>query len=891
VVADMMFGRGATQRDRKILRDKVAVLAGKGPAGWWRIAKNLARYGLGVGHEHPAAPQFWQLALRDAGFADVRFEPVVAEAAIVSGTRAPGIKDRSPADHGVRPGGFSCRTRNGGRMRGSAMLHSAAGWLRRRSAALLLSVTLAGLAAGGLTWLAGAGRVADACWLVSAGFGLAYALWSAVDSLRRGRLGVDVIALLALAGAVAVRELLAAAVISVMLASGRALEAWAALRARHDLSALLDRAPRTARRYHGGSAEIVPLDAVAPGDLLLVASGDVVPVDGMVASAAAVLDESALTGEARPVERIRGDQVRSGVLNAGGPFDLRASDTAAASTYAGIVRLVSEAENSQAPFVAAADRYAMWFLPLTLAVAAVAWAVGGADRAVAVLVVATPCPLILAAPVALVSGLSAAARRGVVVKSGAVLERLARCTTLILDKTGTLTVGQPQVTMVVPAGTSGLDADEVLTMAASLDQASGHVLAAAIVRAAAERGCGLTPPSDVTETAGQGVAGSVAGHEVRLGRAGWAGAAEADSWVRAARRRSRLDGALTVFVAVDGRPAGVLLLEDRMRPDARHTLRAVRRGGITRVVLATGDRAEAAGAVGALAGADEVLAELTPAGKLDVVRREQSRAPVIMTGDGINDAPALALADVGIAMGARGATASSEAADAVLTVDELARLGTVAAVARRTRRIALQSVLAGMGMSLVAMAAAAAGLLPAVWGALLQEAIDVAVILNALRALAPVPPEVRLTAADARLTGRFRAEHQAIRADTEELRAAAQALGEPGAMDRVRHVHRLLTSEVWPHEQAEESSLYPALNRVLGGTDPTAPMSRAHAEIAVQIARLGRLIEDIGDRDPDEADMTDLRDILYGLHAVLRLHTVQEDETYLSLGDTAGRPG
>jgi hypothetical protein len=227
----------------------------------------------------------------------------------------------------------------------------------------------------------------------------------------------------------------------------------------------------------------------------------------------------------------------------------------------------------------------------------------------------------------------------------------------------------------------------------------------------------------------------------------------------------------------------------------------------------------------------------------------------------------------------------------VLTVDELARLGTVAAVARRTRRIALQSVLAGMGMSLVAMAAAAAGLLPAVWGALLQEAIDVAVILNALRALAPVPPEVRLTAADARLTGRFRAEHQAIRADTEELRAAAQALGEPGAMDRVRHVHRLLTSEVWPHEQAEESSLYPALNRVLGGTDPTAPMSRAHAEIAVQIARLGRLIEDIGDRDPDEADMTDLRDILYGLHAVLRLHTVQEDETYLSLGDTAGRPG
>jgi heavy metal translocating P-type ATPase len=783
------------------------------------------------------------------------------------------------------------------------LLHSAAGWLGRRSAVLLLVVTVAGLAAGGLARLAGAGGAADWCWLVSAGLGLGYALWSAADSLRRGRLGVDVIALLALAGAVAVRELLAAAVISVMLTSGRALEAWAALRARHDLSALLDRTPRTARRYQDGSAgpmpldtvplDTVPLDAVAAGDLLLVASGDVVPVDGTVASAAAVLDESALTGEARPAERIRGDQVRSGVVNAGGPFDLRASDTAARSTYAGIVRLVSEAENSQAPFVRAADRYAMWFLPLTLAVAAVAWAAGGAGRAVAVLVVATPCPLILAAPVALVSGLSAAARRGVVVKSGGVLERLAQCTTLILDKTGTLTVGRPQVTAVIPASPASpaspgrLDANGLLTLAASLDQASGHVLAAAIVRAAAERGSRLATPANITEVPGQGITGTVGGHEVKLGRARWAGAVEADSWVRAARRRSRLEGALTVFVAVDGRPAGLLLLEDRIRPDARQTLRAGRRGGIGRVVLATGDRAEAAGAVGALAGADEVIAELTPAGKLDVVRREQRLAPVIMTGDGINDAPALALADVGIAMGACGATASSAAADAVLTVDELARLGEVAALARRTRRIALESVLAGMGLSLAAMAAAAAGLLPAVWGALLQEAIDVAVILNALRALAPVPPQVRLTAADEDLTRRFRAEHQAIRSDTEQLRTAARALGQPGAMERVRQAHELLTREVWPHEHAEESSLYPALNRVLGGTDPTAPMSRAHAEIAVQIARLGRLIDDIGDRDPDQDDIADLRDLLYGLHAILRLHTAQEDEAYLSLGGTA----
>jgi hypothetical protein len=245
--------------------------------------------------------------------------------------------------------------------------------------------------------------------------------------------------------------------------------------------------------------------------------------------------------------------------------------------------------------------------------------------------------------------------------------------------------------------------------------------------------------------------------------------------------------------------------------------------------------------------------------------------------------------------GARGSTASSEAADAVLTVDRLGRLGEVAALARRTRRIALQSVLAGMGLSLAAMAAAAAGLLPAVWGALLQEAIDVAVILNALRALRPPAPVARLTTADAALTSRFRDEHRIIRADIEQIRAAADALTSdpdsgPAAMSRVRQVRDLLAGEVWPHEHAEEADLYPALNRVLGGADPTATMSRAHAEIGYQIARLGRLIHDIGNQDPDDADIADLRSALYGLDAILRLLTVQEEEAYLSLGDTADAP-
>ncbi|HEV2450522.1 MAG TPA: heavy metal translocating P-type ATPase [Streptosporangiaceae bacterium] len=755
---------------------------------------------------------------------------------------------------------------------------------------LPLVMTASGLLAGGVLRLSGAAGASGAAWVATGAVGAAYALWTVTDSLRRGRLGVDVIALLAVGGALGVGEYLAAAVISLMLATGRALEAWAAGRARRDLSALLARAPKTARRYRGTVLESVPLDAVAVGDRLLVASGDLVPVDGIVTGGPAVLDESALTGEPLPVERSASEPVRSGVVNAGGPFDLIASASAADSSYAGIVRLVSEAERSQAPFVRLADRYALWFLLVTLAVSAGALAAGGAARAVAVLVVATPCPLILAAPVALVSGLSVAARRGVVVKGGGVLERLAGCTTMLLDKTGTLTSGRAALAGVVTAGS--LPADDILCLAASLDQKSRHVLASAIVRAADEHHCRLAQPGQVEEVPGQGIRGMVAGRRVAVGKASWAGVTSPPGWAKAARRRARLDGAITVFVAVDGRPAGVLLLDDPIRPDAARTIRALRRDGITRIVMVTGDRADVATSVGAAIGADEVLAERTPAEKLDVVRQERHRAPTVMVGDGINDAPALALADVGVAMGARGSAASAQAADAVLTLDRLDRIGEVKSVARRTRRIARQSVIAGMTLSLAAMGAAAAGLLPAVWGALLQEGIDVAVILNALRALRTGGHQIRLRPADAELASRFAGEHQTILAGIGQVRDAADGLGvipPAEAMERVRRAYQLLTEQIQPHEQAEERELYPAVARILGGTEPTATMSRAHAEISHQIRRLGQLINEIGDAPPDDADAADLRGVLYGLHAILRLHTAQEDENYLSLGETGGQ--
>ncbi len=749
----------------------------------------------------------------------------------------------------------------------------------------LLAAALAGLTLGGALHLAGLPDQGDVAWDTIGALGAAYSLWTVVDSLRRSRIGVDVIALLALVGVLTTGEHLAATLVATMLVTGRALESWAAGRARRDLQALLERAPKTAHRYTTTGLETVPLSEVAPGDRLMVGSGELVPVDGNLVSAA-VLDESAMTGESLPVERAAREGVRSGVANAGAPFDVRATATAADSTYSGIVRLVRQAESAQPPFVRLADRYALWFLGLTLAGAGTAWAAGGATRAVAVLVVATPCPLILAAPVALVGGLSQAARRGVVVKGGGVLERLASCTTVLFDKTGTLTAGRPELGTVVVAGSRR--ADEVLGLAASLDQLSPHVLANAVVKAAEARGLPLPLPEAVEEVAGQGIRGHVDGHAVAVGKAAWAGVVGNPPWAKLARRQARLDGTLTVFVSVDGEPAGVLVLEDPIRADAARTVRSLRKAGVDRIVMVTGDRHEVAATVGGVIGVDEVVAERSPAEKLDVVREERRRAPTVMVGDGINDAPALALADVGVAMGARGATVSSEAADMVLMVDRLDRLGHVRSIAVRTRRIAVQSVVAGMAMSLAAMTAAALGRLPAVWGALLQEGIDVAAILNALRALRAAPEAGSLDTEALGLARRFNDEHAAIRMATERIRMVADELGtveSATALAQVLQVHRMLVDEVVPHEEAEDRELYPALDRAIGGANPTGPMSREHTEIAHQVRRLGQLLDEVGAEGCDEEDVIELRRLLYGLYAILRLHTAQEDESYLSLGD------
>jgi heavy metal translocating P-type ATPase len=753
----------------------------------------------------------------------------------------------------------------------------------------LLRAMLAGgfglLAAGGVLHLAGQPGLGDLAWLSTGAAGAVWAAFLVLTALRGGRVGVDAIAVVAIVGALLVGELFAAALITLMLASGRALEARAAGRARAELTALVARAPVEARRYADGSLEVIALDAVARGDVLLVRSGEVVPVDGRVERGTAVLDESALTGEAAPVTRAVGDGVRSGVVNAGGPFDLLATTSAADSTYAGIVRLVEQASAESAPFVRLADRYAAWFLPLSLGLAGIAWLVSGDPvRAVAVLVVATPCPLILAAPVALVSGMSRAAGHGVIVKDGGALEQLAAARVLLLDKTGTLTAGRPAVAGVVTAG--DLTPDELLELAASAEQVSPHILAAPLVQLARERGLVLRLPTGVTEVPGKGIRGAVSGRSVVVGQAGWVAGTPGPVWLRTVQRRVESDGDMLVVVAVDGTPAGAIVLRDAIRPDAARTVRDLRQSGIRRVVLVTGDRHEAAELVGAIAGADQVLADRLPEDKLAAVQAERYRGPVLMVGDGINDAAALAAADVGVALGARGTTVASEAADVVLTVDRLDRLAAAMRVARRSRRIALQSVTVGMGLSLAAMGLAAWGLLVPALGAVLQEAIDVAVIANALRAARERPGRIRVSDEDARVLRRFGTEHPALRPILDELRATADVLAtspQADTMERLGKLHRRLVDELEPHELAEGAELYPVLDRVLGNSEATSTMSRAHVEISHLIRQFGRLLAEIGSGCPDESDITRLRQVLYGLHAISTLHFAQEEESYFSL--------
>lgn len=558
-------------------------------------------------------------------------------------------------------------------------------------------------------------------------------LYEIAASLRRGEVGLDIVAALSMTAALAVGENLAAVVVALMYSGGQYLEAFAERHARREMTAILARVPRTAVRHRQGVLEEVGLEEIVPGDRLLIRQGDVVPVDGIVASGVAILDQSALTGEAIPVQKRSGDEVMSGSTNAGEAFDLTASRHAAESTYAGIVRLVEEAQRSKAPMSRLADRFAMIFLGVTVLIAGLAWYfTGDPIRAVAVLVVATPCPLILAVPVAIVSGLSRAARSGILIKGGKAIEALGRVYSLVIDKTGTLTDGRARV---VSLNVRDLLApDELLRLAASLDQASKHIIAQTLVSEARDRKLRLSTPSNVIETAGEGIEGRIDGLAVVVGGIHFVRSRLTEA-APGTPDRTRKAGAVIVAVAIDGKMAGEIVLADELRVGTEALLKSLRKLGIQRIVLATGDRREVAEAIAAGLGIDAVRSGLTPDQKVLVVLTERKNGPVMMVGDGVNDAPALAAADIGLAMGARGTAASAEAADVVILVDHLDRIVPAIQIARRSRLIALESVVAGIGLSLLGMIAAALGYITPVQGALLQEVIDIAVILNALRAL------------------------------------------------------------------------------------------------------------------------------------------------------------
>ena len=760
----------------------------------------------------------------------------------------------------------------------------------------ILPITVLGLLAGLALTYAGNHEAARVAWTIPSVVVAVRLAWAIVRDLAHGELGVDLIAILAIVGALLLGEPFAAGVIGVMLATGEALERYAQGRAQRELTALLGRAPREVQRYVDDQLATTPIEAVAPGDLLAIRPGEVVPVDGMVVGSPAVLDESALTGESRQMTRDEGDPVSSGTINAGSSFDLRATATAADSAYAGIVRLVKEAQTSKAPFVRLADRYALIFVPFTLAISAAAWLVSGDPvRGLAVLVVATPCPLLLAAPIAIVAGISRAARRGVIVKGGGPLEALARAQVVLFDKTGTLTAGRPRLATIEigPVEEPGaVDQGTLLRLAASVEQLSPHVLAGSIVHGARERGLVLLMPDEVVETPGAGVTGLVDGQRVSVGTAEYcAGEAGLPRWAREVRRRAGIDGSMCAFVRVDDAVRGALILDDPLRSETPRAIRSLRRIGFSRVVMVTGDNAAVADIIGSAIGVDAVLADRVPSEKVDAVNAERSQAsgPIVMVGDGLNDAPALALADVGVAMGARGASASSEAADIVITVDRLDRLTEAVQIARRARSIAVQSVVLGMGMSIVAMAAAALGFLPVVAGAILQEAIDVVVILNALRALRGGVEVHTQIPGWTETSARLRAAHIELEPSIARIRATADGLdGMSGvaASIALEETLRFVSHDLLPHEELEDRTIYPTLAKAMGSDDATGSMHRTHQEIFRLARLLDRLVRDLPAEGPSVSDRTDLQRLMYGLEAILRLHQAQEEDLYLSIGDS-----
>ncbi|KRN29189.1 cadmium zinc cobalt-transporting P-type ATPase [Lactobacillus selangorensis] len=543
-----------------------------------------------------------------------------------------------------------------------------------------------------------------------------------IKTLRSGKYGVDLLAIIAIVSTLAIGQYWAALMILVMLTGGDSLEDYAAGVADRDLRSLLNNSPQDAHLLQkDGAIRDIEVDDVQVGDQLIVKPGELAPVDGKLLQGTTAMNESSLTGESLPVDKQPGDEIMSGSVNGDNSITMEAEKTAANSQYQAIVKLVKESETQPAKFVRMADRYAVPFTAISILIGAVAWIISGTPvRFAEVMVVASPCPLILAAPVALVAGMSRTSRNGVIVKNGDAIEKMASVKTVGFDKTGTLTQGNLAVVGLHPE--KGYTEQQLLTFAASVEQQSSHILARSLVTAAGDDH--LQPVSEVVETTGNGVAGQINGQLVKAGKAAYV-----------APGTPSLAKQTAVYVSVDGQFIGYITFADQLRPEAKKTIQALRQMGITHTMMVTGDHKTITDKIGQQVGIDDVHADMLPEDKIKIVQSTpKEQRPVMFVGDGINDAPTLRAADVGVAMGAHGDSAATESADVVILKDDLFRVVRAIDISKNTMKIARNDVLTGIAVLIVLMLIAACGVIPALVGAVFQEVVDTMTILLALRA-------------------------------------------------------------------------------------------------------------------------------------------------------------
>lgn len=581
---------------------------------------------------------------------------------------------------------------------------------------------------------------------------IAFTAFDMTKDIIRGHYGLDILALVAMVATLLVGEYAAALIIVLMLTGGEALEDYAQKRAANELTELLDRSPKIAHiirgvsnknasedfsaTSQGESVEDIPVQEVRLGDFLLVRPFEIVPIDAELISESADFDESSITGESLPVTKYSGDEIWSGVVNGASAIRIRTIRSSEDSQFQQITSLVKQAQELKAPTVRIADRFAVPFTIISLFIAGIAWYLSGDPlRFAQVLVLATPCPLLIAAPVAFLGGLSRAAKSGVIVKGGAAMEQLAKIKSAAFDKTGTLTVGRPNLLEVIAV--DGISSDELLQLVASAEQYSSHVLASGILSAAKTRNLTLLNADHAEETATNGVVADFGSKRVVLGKHSFVSAnvSENESTNSGDLNISKPDtGELAVYVAIDGKYAGVLIMSDPIRFEAPGLISWLREQKIAPIIMLTGDSLQTAKVVAKELGIDTVHAELVPQEKVKLAT-ELTPRPMLMVGDGLNDAPVLAAADVGIAMGARGATASAEAADVVILRDDISAVRDAIEISKRTLTIANTAIWMGIILSIGLMLVATTGIIPAIGGAMLQEVVDLVAILYALRAL------------------------------------------------------------------------------------------------------------------------------------------------------------